>query len=207
MTPSKTNSARRILCRLHLPHQDVAQNMAAFFQKVFVDQATFGQQQQQPSDEFLVADAEGGWPSTSLVDLAAELVNGTSTCEELGHQAFAFFKVIYGVFCIIILRRHGTPNTEAASCRFRDTVAHATCTPLKKFVVNVIVIQCKIGIEFRSLQQGSSRKSTRVQRPLAGRHCCSTNPPIVHILLMTFFKRCVLFVVVCRPYAIPRSCR
>ncbi|CAM9099085.1 unnamed protein product [Ectocarpus sp. 4 AP-2014] len=69
--------------------KDVAQNMAAFLQKVLVDQVRFDQPQTKQS----LADAEGA-PLVSPVDLATELVTGTKTCQELGHQAFAFFKVV-----------------------------------------------------------------------------------------------------------------
>ncbi|CAB1105152.1 unnamed protein product [Ectocarpus sp. CCAP 1310/34] len=69
--------------------KDVAQNMAAFFQKVLVDQVRFDQPQTKQS----LSDAEGA-PLLSPVDLATELVTGTKTCQELGHQAFAFFKVV-----------------------------------------------------------------------------------------------------------------
>ncbi|CAM9247202.1 unnamed protein product [Ectocarpus fasciculatus] len=62
--------------------KDVAQNMAALFQKVLMDQVGFDQHQTEQS--VLV----------SPVDLATELVTGTKTCQELGHQAFAFFKVV-----------------------------------------------------------------------------------------------------------------
>lgn len=82
-------------CRPRLSHQDVAQSMAAFFQKVFMDEATFGEHQHQhplSTDKHFVADGKETWSSMSLVDLAANLMNETSTCEELGHQAFSFFK-------------------------------------------------------------------------------------------------------------------
>lgn len=69
--------------------KDVAQNMAAFFQKVFMDQATVFDQQ--PTDHTSTADGER--PSMSPVDLAGELVSDASTCKELGYQAFDFFKV------------------------------------------------------------------------------------------------------------------
>ena len=67
--------------------KDVAQNMAAFFQKVFVDQTTFDAD----PDQTWTAGGEG--PSMSPVDLAGELVSDTGTCKELGYQAFDFFKV------------------------------------------------------------------------------------------------------------------
>ncbi|CAM9466554.1 unnamed protein product [Ectocarpus sp. 8 AP-2014] len=69
--------------------KDVAQNMAAFFQKVLMDQARFDQPQTKQS----LSDAEGA-PLMNPVDLATELVTGTKTCQELGHQAFAFFMVV-----------------------------------------------------------------------------------------------------------------
>lgn len=59
--------------------------MAAFFQKVFMDQTTFDADQ--------TSTADGDRPSMSPVDLAGELVSDTSTCQELAHQAFDFFKV------------------------------------------------------------------------------------------------------------------
>lgn len=59
--------------------------MAAFFQRVFVEETTFNQQ--------ILTDGERAGASMSPVDLAGELVGGTSTCEELGQQAFDFFKV------------------------------------------------------------------------------------------------------------------
>lgn len=65
--------------------------MAAFFQKVLMDQVRFNQHQPQQS----LSDAEGGGPLLSPVDLATELVTGTKTCQELGHQAFEFFKVVW----------------------------------------------------------------------------------------------------------------
>lgn len=68
-------------------HQDVAQNMAMFFQKVLMDQVRFDQPQTKQS----LSDAEA--PLMSPVDLATELLTGTKTCQELGHQAFAFFMV------------------------------------------------------------------------------------------------------------------
>lgn len=67
--------------------QDVAQNMAAFFQNVFMDQAL----DQQLLDQTSTREGEG--PSMSPVELAGELVGGTSTCKELGYRAFDFFEV------------------------------------------------------------------------------------------------------------------
>eukprot|EP00903_Cladosiphon_okamuranus_P009409 g8973.t1 len=61
--------------------KDVAQNMAAFFQKALMDQTTF---EQQP----------GFQTSMSPVELAGKLVSDTSTCKELGNQAFEFFKMV-----------------------------------------------------------------------------------------------------------------
>lgn len=79
--------------------KDVAQSMAAFLQNVFMDQTTFNQQ---PSDQTSIADGER--PLMSPVDLAGELVSGTSTCKELGHQAFEFFKVNHVTYARMIYR-------------------------------------------------------------------------------------------------------
>lgn len=88
--------------------------MAAFVQRVFLDEATFGEQQQrQSADDSFVASGEDTWPSMSLDDLAAELVNGTTTCEELAHRVFSFFKVIRGKFFVIKPRRHWQNNQTA----------------------------------------------------------------------------------------------
>lgn len=91
--------------------------MAAFFQKVFVDEATFGaqqQQQQQPADESFVAGRGETRPSLSLVDLADNIVTGTSTCQELGHQVFSFFKVLHGsIFCASLSHLAGMQHRTA----------------------------------------------------------------------------------------------
>lgn len=73
---------------VHGGKQDVAQSMAAFFQKVFMDQTTVDKQN---IDQTSIAGGER--PSMNPVELAGDIVSGTSTCKELGHQAFEFFKV------------------------------------------------------------------------------------------------------------------
>eukprot|EP00752_Nemacystus_decipiens_P010610 g9448.t1 len=69
--------------------KDVAQNMAAFFQKVFMDQTTFD-----PQEADQTWTAAGDRPSMSPVQLAGELVSDASTCKELGYQAFDFFEMV-----------------------------------------------------------------------------------------------------------------
>ncbi|CAM9263120.1 unnamed protein product [Ectocarpus sp. 12 AP-2014] len=94
--------------------KDVAQNMAAFFQKVLMDQVRFDQPQTKES----LSDAEGGAPLMNPVDLATELVTGTKTCQELGHQAFAFFKVVQRAL------EESSPSFVAESVDVNDNGVH-----------------------------------------------------------------------------------
>lgn len=95
--------------------KDVAQNMAAFFQKVFVDQTTFDAD----PDQTWTAGGEG--PSMSPVDLAGELVSDTGTCKELGYQAFDFFKVNPVCQKIWIFPPVGALAVRSAETTFRRT--------------------------------------------------------------------------------------
>lgn len=86
-----------MLCFISAVHQDVAQNMAALFQKAFTDPLRFGQ----------AAGTEEGVALMSPVDLATELVSGTDSCEELAHHAYAFFEA--SGFGVVRLLRQARP--------------------------------------------------------------------------------------------------
>ncbi|CAN0097903.1 unnamed protein product, partial [Sphacelaria rigidula] len=60
---------------------DVAINLATFFQKAVVETSPFFQQQ-----------SEGSEQEIDALDLVGELVTGTTTCHDLGDQAFRFFE-------------------------------------------------------------------------------------------------------------------
>lgn len=59
-----------------------------------MDETAFDQQQIL-TDQIPATDGKRVGASMSPVDLAGELVGGASTCEELGEQAFDFFKVYH----------------------------------------------------------------------------------------------------------------
>lgn len=61
--------------------QDVAINLATFFQKAVVETSPFFQQQSERSGREIDA-----------LDIVGELVTGTTTCHDLGDQAFRFFE-------------------------------------------------------------------------------------------------------------------
>lgn len=64
--------------------------MAASFQKVFMnDPAAL----KPPISEEQGSSGDGGALLMTPADLVKELLSGTSTCEELGRQSFAFFEV------------------------------------------------------------------------------------------------------------------